>query len=567
VERLEERAEELAGQHRLADSPRTGIPPMPRLLENERVLLQCHHALAAAIVEERAVTPAAEWLVDNFHVVKEQLREIREDLPSGFYRELPKLAEGPLAGYPRVYGLAWEFVAHTDSRLEPETLRRFVRAYQRQTPLTMGEVWAVAIALRVALVENLRRLAEQIVQRRNARGEADALADALLGVSGVPVDSPQRVLRRYDALPFSESFAVQLIQRLRDQEPAGALALRWLDERLLSAGTTVDESVRSEHQRQAATNVTVRNVITSMRLMSALDWTEFFEDVSLVEAELRRDRGYGAMDFGTRDRYRHAVEDLARGTGHSELEVAGQALRRSRAAAEVTGEDSREADPGYYLISGGRYAFESALGFRLTWKTRLVRAYLGAATPVYMGTIVLLSLALVTALIVHERAVGVVGPHLLLLALLALVPASDLAIAVVNRLVTEFLGPRTLPRLELRGGVPQELRTLVAVPTLLLDAAQVDEQVAALEVHYLANPDGDLRFALVSDWTDAESETLPLDQPLLARAQEAIARLNGRHGEAPGGGDRFLLFHRRRLWNGVQASGWAGNGSGASSTS
>jgi cyclic beta-1,2-glucan synthetase len=236
VERLEERAEELAGQHRLADSPRTGIPLMPRLLENERVLLQCHRALAGAIVEERAITPAAEWLVDNFHVVKEQLREIREDLPSGFYRELPKLADGPLAGYPRVYGLAWEFVAHTDSRLEPETLSRFVRAYQRRTPLQMGEVWAVAIALRVALVENLRRLAEQIVQRRAARGEADALADALLGVSGSPVESPQRVLRRYDALPFSESFAVQLIQRLRDQEPAGALALRWLDERLLRAG-------------------------------------------------------------------------------------------------------------------------------------------------------------------------------------------------------------------------------------------------------------------------------------------------------------------------------------------
>ncbi|HEX5042981.1 MAG TPA: glucoamylase family protein [Candidatus Polarisedimenticolaceae bacterium] len=557
IERLEERAEELATQHRLADAARGGIPLAPRLLENERVLLACHRALAAAIVEERAITPAAEWLVDNFHVVKEQLREIREDLPAGFYRELPKLADGPLAGYPRVYGLAWEFVAHTDSRLEPETLCRFVRAYQRRGALTMGEIWAVAIVLRVALVENLRRLAEQIVQRRAARGEADALADALLAVSGKPVEPAQGVLRRYDALPLSESFAVQLVHRLRDQEPAGDLALRWLDERLLAAGTTVDESVRAEHQRQAATNVTVRNVITSMRLMSALDWTEFFESVSLVEQELRLDPGYRAMDFATRDRYRHAVEDLARGTALTELEVAAHALRRAHAAAVAVGGDSHEADPGYSLISDGRYALERELGFRVSLRTRLLRAYLGAATPGYVGTILLLTLALLVAPLAYEHLAGVAPPHLLLLGLLALVPASDLAIAVVNRLVTELLGPRTLPRLELRGGVPQELRTLVAVPTFLIEDSQVDEQVAALEVHYLANPDGDLRFALVSDWTDADCETLPRDRTLLSRAREGIARLNARHGEAPGGGDRFLLFHRRRLWNPVQDK-WMG---------
>jgi cyclic beta-1,2-glucan synthetase len=557
IERLEERAEELAGEHRVTASPRDGLPLGPRLVDNERVLLQCHRAIAAAIGEERAVTPAAEWLVDNFHVVKEQLREIREDLPVGFYRELPKLEEGRLAGYPRVYGLAWEFVAHTDSRLEPETLRRFVRAYQRRQSLTMGEIWAVAIALRVALVENLRRLAEQIVHRRADRGDADALADALLGVSGLPVESPQRVLERYAARPFTESFAVQLIQRLRDQEPAADLGLRWLDERVGAAGTTVEEIVRAEHQRQAATNVTVRNVITSMRLMSALDWPDFFESVSLVEGELRRDPGYGAMDFTTRDRYRHAVEDLARGSGLSELEVAARAVTWARAAAEVKGEDCREADPGHFLISSGRYALERELGFRISFRTRLLRAYIGAATPEYVGTILLLTLGVVTGPLLIAHASGVPLWHLVTLGLLGLVPASDLAMALVNRVVTELLGPKTLPRLELRSGVPPELRSLVAVPTFLMDAAQVDEQVASLEVHYLANPDGDLRFALVSDWTDATTETVVGDGALLARAQEGIARLNVRHGPVPGGGNRFLLFHRRRLWNGSQGK-WMG---------
>ena len=157
---------------------------MPRVLDNGRVLLESYRAIAQAIREERAITPAAEWLVDNYHIVDEQLREIHDDLPAGYYRELPKLAEDPLNGYPRVYGLAWAFVAHTDSRFDPEMLRRFVRAYQRVQPLTIGELWAVAITLRVVLVENLRRLAERIVHSRAARQEADAVADRLLGLGG-----------------------------------------------------------------------------------------------------------------------------------------------------------------------------------------------------------------------------------------------------------------------------------------------------------------------------------------------------------------------------------------------
>ena len=194
-----------------------------------------------------------------------------------------------LQGYPRVYGLAWAFVAHTDSRFDPETLRRFVRAYQRVQPLTIGELWAVAITLRVVLVENLRRLAERIVHGRAARQEADAVADRLLGLGGGSIESAATMLGRFEGGPLAPAFAVQLVQRLRDQDPVVMPALRWLEEHLAAQGTTADEIVRVEHQRQAAMNVTVRNVITSMRLMSAFDWAEFFESVSLVDAILWAD--------------------------------------------------------------------------------------------------------------------------------------------------------------------------------------------------------------------------------------------------------------------------------------
>src|SRR5712671_5322318 len=287
VERLEQHAESLAAAQPVLGESGRGRSLLPRVQDNGRVLREGYREIAKAIREERAITPAAEWLVDNFHIVDEQLREIRDDLPPGFYRELPKLARGPLLGYPRVYGIAWAFVAHTDSRLDPESLRRFVQAYQRVQPLTVGELWAVAITLRVVLVENLRRLAEAIVRGRAARQEADALADELLGVSGQRGEPAATALRRLEGARLATAFAVQLVQRLRDQDPAVTPALLWLDQRLAAQGTTPDEIVRVEHQRQAAMNVTVRNVIMSMRLMSALDWAEFFESVSLVDEALQ----------------------------------------------------------------------------------------------------------------------------------------------------------------------------------------------------------------------------------------------------------------------------------------
>jgi cyclic beta-1,2-glucan synthetase len=554
AERLEQHGESLAAAQRVTTTPRRGRPLLPRVLDNGRVLLESYRATAQAIREERAITPAAEWLIDNYHIVDEQLREIHDDLPAGYYRELPKLAEDPFTGYPRVYGLAWAFVAHTDSRFDPEMLRRFVRAYQRVQPLTIGELWAVAITLRVVLVENLRRLAERIVHERAARQEADAVADRLLGLGGSSVEPAATILGRFEGAPLAASFIVQLVQRLRDQDPVVMPALRWIEEHLAPQGTTIDETVRAEHQRQAAMNVTVRNVITSMRLISAFDWAEFFESVSLVDAILWTGTGFAAPDFATRDRYRRAIEELSRCSPHDEREVARLAVshaQRSRGTAPeaIDPAADRHADPGYYLIANGRVAFEQELGFRMPIKTWLRRAYVTQATTRYLGSIAIVSALILTLFLVSSGAteVGIAG--LLLCGLLALVPASDLAIALVNREVMELLGTRVLPRLALSDGVPADLRTLVVVPTLLTGQAQISEQIERLEVHYLANPDGDLRFALLSDWTDAPQENMPGDDELLAATVEGIALLNRRHGPAPDGSERFLLFHRRRGWN------------------
>jgi len=341
VERLEDHARSLARAQRVSEEPSRGHPVQPRIAENGRLLVEAYRALARAIADERAITPAAEWLVDNFPVVDEQLREIRDDLPPDYYDELPKLAEGHLAGYPRVLGIAWAYVAHTDSLFDPETLRRMVAAYQEVEPLTFGELWAIAISLRILLVENLRRIAEQIVTARTARQRADELADSLLGIGPDPPEAAAAKLRRLQPGNLPNAARVELFQRLRDQDPETMPALRWLERIVAGEDTSPEELVRLEHQRQATMNVSVRNVITSMRLVSWFDWAAFVESVSVVDDVLRGGSRFGEMDFATRDRYRHAIERLAHLSRRSEIEVAREAVAFAARARRPGGEDRK----------------------------------------------------------------------------------------------------------------------------------------------------------------------------------------------------------------------------------
>jgi len=562
MERLEQHAESLAAAQRTTEKPSRGRNLLARVDDNAKVLLAAYRDIAKTVQEKKEITPAAEWLLDNFHIVDEQIRDIRDHLPKSYYRLLPKIAEGHLAGHPRVYGLAWAYVAHNDSR--------------RVQPLTIGEGWAIAIHLRVALVENLRRLAQLIVRSRQARGRADEVADRLLGLSGRRVEQAQDVLRRVGDAPLVDAFAMQLFQRLRDQDPSIVPVLDWLNEKLSAQGTSADEVVAREQRAQGAANVTVRNIITSMQWMSSVDWTDFFEAISMVDEVLRAVPGFADMDSETRSVCRAQIELLSRGSGQPELEVARKAVRLARDAGREDIQGARpgagvadeaapapsESDPAsagapqraeeypvYYILSRGRLAFEQRLGFRVPLPIRLRRLYRAHAIGGYLGVIATFTAALLSGPLFLTWTAGASLGVVVLLGILGLVPASEIAVSLVNRLVTFLVSPRLHTKLELSQGVPPEFRTVVVVPTFLTSPGDVEEQVERLEVHYLANSEGHLHFALLSDWTDALHEHMPGDDELLATLIDAIARLNEKYEDPPGGGKRFLVLHRRRLWN------------------
>jgi cyclic beta-1,2-glucan synthetase len=544
VERLEQYAQTLAAEHKTV-TRKGRAQLLPRLAENGRLLESAYKALVEALRQGRAISPAAEWLVDNYHIVEEQLREIRHDLPKSYYHELPKLAEGPLAGYPRIYAVALALITHTDSRLDTNTLRRFIAAYQTVAPLSIGELWAVAITLRLALVENLRRLALAIARARFEREEADKLADKLLELASlnpavINTYVSERLGKRDD---MPQSFVVELVQRLREQHPSVMPVMDWLEKQLGKQGATVEQIIHNEHQRQAAAQVTVGNIITSMRLLSTLDWNDFFEKVSLIEPVLGKDPAgvYSRMEFASRDRYRHVVERISKRTRTSELNIAEAAVNLASQAGDA---DEAQRHVGYYLIDEGLPQLETKFGYRPGVADRLRRWFLSRATGSYLGTISVLTVMVLGLVLSALRLAGANWIVLVVAGLIGLVPASDLVLTVLNWDITHFFPPRLLPRIATTKGIPESAQTFVVVPTIFFSDAQVQELIERLEVHFLANQDPRIYYALLGDFPDAEAEEMPPDSQLLAVAQSGIESLNQKHGEG-----RFHLFHRKRLWN------------------
>lgn len=543
---------ELLSDKRLADVARhiaATWPATPAL--RTRSLLRTLRLTAAVLKEARddaavsaarhePLMPDAEWLLDNYFVIEGVLREVQTDLPRGYYDELPIAGTGPWAGFPRVYGLAVTLVAHTDSHLEEGRLIAFVRAFQDVAPLTTGELWAVPTMLRLALLENLRRLARQMLASRAAREAAVAWVREAAAARVPPLPETP-----------SDAFLVGWHQAVRD---LGDTPLTRAGDGLTPriAGDLTDV-LRREHRRQAANQVSVGNCVSSLRLLNAIDWSEFFEQVSLVEEVLRAEPTgvYPRQEFATRDRYRQAVERLAKAAQRDEIEVARLAVARAAAGATP-----REQHIGYHLVAEGRPSFARDLGCRFKFRDRWRTALKDSPETAYFTAIGLGTVAMVALAIWFAAAAGPAPWLLVLIGLVVLLPASEIAVGLANFLVCRILPPRVLPKLDFTAGIPADCRTIVVIPGMLPKSENAAALCERLELHYLASPDPQLRFVLLTDLADAPAETMPEDDSLSRTLVEAIRGLNTRHTR--NGPDLFFAFHRRRQFNPAEGvwMGW-----------
>ena len=558
ADQMEQFGKTLAASHQLSPSRRRDRL-LPRLAANEDVLIKVCNQLTDAVVANRRITPAAEWLLDNFYLLEDQIRTAKRHLPKGYSRELPRLAGGPSADLPRVYDIALQTISHGDGRVDPESLSRFVAAYQTVTPLKLGELWAIPIMLRLALIENLRRVAVRVADGMRDRDLAALWADQMTEIAAK--DPKNLIIIVADMArsnpPMTTQFVSEFVRRLQGQSAALALPLTWIERLLSESHLTIEQLVQSESQKQASAQVAVSNSIASLRFLSAMDWREFVETMSLVEHTLRGDpQGtYANMDFATRDRYRHAVERTAKFSPHTELDVAQAAIRLANESVAASQTDICRAHVGFYLIDEGLPLLECAVEYRNSIGDGLKRSCGKMPILPYLGTIALFTLLLTAGVLVRANWVTTASWIFIVMAVLLLLATSQFAMALVNWLATLLVAPNLLPRMDYSKGIPAESRTLVVVPTMITSRNAVEDLVEALEVRFLANRDDNLHFALLTDFRDAASEVLSTDEELSGLAEERISALNEKYSSD--GADQFFLFHRPRKWNAGEAT-WMG---------
>jgi cellobiose phosphorylase len=526
---------------------------LKRLDDNEKILVEVRNLLVESIQSGQSITPAAEWLLDNFYLIEEQIVIAKKHLPKKYSEGLPYLENGNSSGMPRVYDIALEIISHSDGHVDSNGLKGFISAYQSEKILTLGELWAIPIMMKLAVIENLRRISEKTALDMIDNNLADYWSEEMIEtVKRDPADLVLTIADMARSKPVLNSpFVAGFTRKLQGKGPTFALPLSWLEQQLSKEGLSATDMVWQDNQKQAVDQVSVKNSIGTLRFIGSTDWRKFVESSSIVEQILRGDitGTYSQLDFATRDRYRHVIEAIASHSTLSETEVAEKTIELTKKPDIQDEQYFRERHVGYYLIGKGFYQLKEAAKMRFNLKQSLSSFMSKRPTFIYLSSISIFTLVVTIGMLTVAWSYGDFSRHILILVgLLALAGATHLGISFTNWLATIWIKPKILPRFDFSKGIPIEYRTLITIPSMLSGKNEIEENVEALEIRFLANKEKYLHFSLLTDFADADSETTPGDQLLLNLVSERIQQLNEKYRIA-GQPDIFYLFHRARKWN------------------
>lgn len=518
-----------------SSSPRTRRQIIAHLDADQALLDAARRDLNEAARLDHALPAAAEWILDNAYLIRIQIAEVRRHLPRDF--EAWKSSSGTDGS---LLSLTRRLAAECDFSLTEDNIRDFLRRYQVSTPLTIAELWAFPLFLRVALIESVTNVATRVAEAQQLREAAYLWANRLASAARLGDASFTRFLNLLESEPVAlePHFAAALAEQLQDEEQALGPIQRWIEKHFQ---VPITDLARDLHTKEAAQTVSVANAFGSLRILASLSFTEVFEDVSLVEAELRTDPAgvYPRSDFSTRDNCRRVIERIAGGCGSSEVDVARAAIRLTRQNGE---------NVAFYLLSEGLAALEKETHARVPFVSFAGRMACSHAAGLYITSILALAFCFTAMAVILAADYGMTNrPIMAALGILAFFPLSELALQIVNMLVVSLLPPDPLPKMDFKASIPLENTTLIVVPMMLSNIRDLRSDLERLEVRYLGNRDANLFYSMFADFTDASEATTPRDAALLQAAKDGIAALNVRYPNEHGG--RFLLFHRPRVWS------------------
>jgi cellobiose phosphorylase len=514
-------------------------------------ILEVHDYLDKETKNKNEVLQASEWLLDNLYLVQKEYKDIKANMPEDYYKNLPVMSKGIMKGYPRAYYIAVELVSHVDGRIDEKTIKTFINAYQNNIILTSGELWALPIMIRIALIQNISKISDRIVFAQKEGKKGDKIAEGIIdsAAAGKIEEEIERLMEQQTV--FTPQLVERLTKVLRDNGIENPFIYKWIDEHLEAEETNTENMISIEHQRQISYQISMGNCITSIREVGAINWKESFEELSYVERVLRKDpaKVYENMDFESRDYYRHGIEKLAKYMGLPESFIARKAIECTQEA--VSSENSRDYEKhvGYYIIDKGSKCLRKRIGFKEKKLRYIFLNDMKENVNIYIGAIIVgtaLLMLLILQLNFYDNTTAKLWEYLITTVAI-LIPSSEVIISIFNWSITKLIEPKFIPKIEFKNTLPEKYSAAVVIPTLLNDEARVKELIADLEVYYLANEEKNLYYALLGDFKDSSKEQEESDKGIVETALSTIKALNSKYAKE--GKDIFYFFNRYRQYN------------------
>lgn len=548
---LEKHALEISNYDAVARKSNCRKMLMQSLDSSYKKILQGHDYIDKEIRNKKEIVQAAEWLLDNLYLIQREYKDIKNNMPQSYYKNLPVMTRGIMRGYPRIYYIAVELVSHSDGRVDEESVETFINAYQKNTILTSGELWAFPVMIRIALIQNISKITERITLAQKERKKGDSVAERIIDAfNNGNVEGEIKKLKE-EKVEVSPQFIERLVKVIRDNGVENPVVYKWIDNLLDKQETNAETLINLEHQKQAAYQISIGNSITGIREIAAVNWKESFEKLSYVEKILRQDPLdlYENMDFQSRDYYRHRLEKLSRHVNVPESFIAKKAIECAEEASNNEQSEEYEKHVGYYIIDNGIECLKNKINFSRKGFTGITSAFIKGNVGLYIQSIIIGTIIL-ASLIVGISFINDNNPVLwkyIVIAIALIIPCSEIIISIFNWSINRLINPRFIPKIEFKNGIPADFSSIVVIPTLLNNENRVKDLIEDMEVYYLANKENNIYFALLGDFKDSDKENEESDATIIKAALKLIKDLNEKYCKDTK--DIFYFFNRRRQFN------------------
>ena len=550
TQQLEDYLRKIASGHVLQDKSNKYTYPIPRLKENFEFITEVYNLLNEHIKLKLPIHPAGEWILDNFYIIDETVKTVTKELTLKKYTNFLGIANGPYAGFARIYVLASEIVAYTDGKINGKNLEVLLKAYEDKKTLSMDEIWNINTFLRMALIENIREACEKIYSAQLQKYKVENIIERL--VENKSKDELQfknigeyktKVIEQGEMkYPFIEYMSYRLKQYGKKAYPF----LNILEEQVNKMGTEISEVIKKEHFDIAVRKVSVGNCIISIKNINRINMIEIFEKINGVEEILKKDpvNVYSKMDYKTRIYYRNKLKEISKKTKISEIYIARKCLELSSIEYEKSNMDSndKKAHVGYYLIADGEPKLLEILQNKKVPKQNNMHKAQKYITALAVVTIVL---AGVYGLYINTQINNIVLS--LILSILLLIPIETIFTQIAQYILGKTKNTKIIPKLDFRNGIPEQNATFVVIPTIIKNGKRVEELMHKLEVYYIANKSDNIYFALLGDCSTSSNEEEGFDEEVINTGKKMVDILNKKYPDEKF--TKFNFIYRKRMWN------------------